>query len=145
MARLLALDVGERRIGVAVSDPIGMVARPLTTIVRASRQADFEAIAQLVAEYEVEQVIVGLPLSLDGSEGPQARQTRRYAGRLAQALTVPITLWDERYSTVTATQILQGQGKRSRRARGDIDAAAAAVFLQSYLDAHVPFNPCEGL
>jgi putative Holliday junction resolvase len=145
MARLLALDVGERRIGVAVSDPSGTVARPLTTIVRASRQADHEAMARLVDEYEVDRVIVGLPLSLDGTEGPQARQTRRYAERLAQALTVPIELWDERYSSVTAAEILRRKGSRSRRggrkqrrqARADLDATAAAVFLQSYLDAHV--------
>ena len=136
MARLLALDVGERRIGVAVSDPTGTLARPLTTITRASRQADFETIAQLAAEYEVERLIVGLPLSLDGTEGPQAQQTRRYAERLALALAAPIELWDERYSSVTAIQILRGKSKRRRRARGEIDAVAAAVFLQSYLDAH---------
>jgi putative Holliday junction resolvase len=140
MARLLALDVGERRIGVAICDPTGTVARPLTFVVRASRQADFETIARLVAENEVERVIVGLPLSLDGSEGPQARQTRRYAERLAQALTVPIEFWDERYSTLAAAEILKGKSKRGGRkrrgrARGELDATAAAVFLQSYLDA----------
>jgi len=143
MARFLALDVGERRIGVAISDPTGTVARPLTTITRSSRQADFQAIAQLVGEYAVARVIVGLPLSLDGSEGPQARQTRRYAERLAAALTVPIQLWDERYSSAEAEEILVAGGKRSQnmsrkqrqRARAEIDATAAAVFLQSYLDA----------
>lgn len=140
MGRLLALDVGERRIGVAVSDPSGTVARPLTAVTRASRQADFAAIAQLVAEYEVERLIVGLPLSLNGSEGPQARQTRRYAERLAEALTVPVELCDERYSTVTAEEILWGKGRRSRRqrARGEVDATAAAVLLQAYLDAQAP-------
>jgi putative Holliday junction resolvase len=140
MARLLALDLGERRIGVAVSDPTRTLARPLTVIVRASRQTDFDAIAQLVNDYQVERVIVGLPLSLDGSEGPQARQVRRYAERLAQALTVPIELWDERYSTVTAAEVLRAKGKRRRRRgnrqqeRGKLDATAAAVFLQTYLD-----------
>ena len=148
MARLLALDVGERRIGVAISDPTGTVARPLTAIARASRHADFEAVAQLVNDYQVARVIVGLPLSLNGSEGPQARQTRRYAERLAQTLAVPIELWDERYSTVTATEVLKGKSKRSRRAgrrqgqtvRGMVAATAAAVFLQTYLDAGAPFN-----
>lgn len=143
MARVLALDVGERRIGVAVSDPTGTLARPLTAIFRASRQQDFEAIARLVEEYEVERIVVGLPLSLDGSEGPQARQIRRYAQRLAQAITVPLVFWDERYSTVTAEEMLRVAGKRSRRtrrgqrrpARGDVDATAAAVLLQAYLDA----------
>ncbi len=138
MTRVLALDLGERRIGVAVGDPTGTVARPVTTIVRASRQDDFEAIARLVDEYEVERVVVGLPLSLDGTEGPQARQTRRYAERLAQALSVPIEFWDERYSSVRAKEILKRKGrgrKKRQRARGDVDATAAAVFLQSYLDA----------
>jgi putative Holliday junction resolvase len=140
MARVLALDLGERRIGVAVGDPTGTVARPVTAIVRASRQDDFEAIARLVDEHEVGCVVVGLPLSLDGTEGPQARQTRRYAERLAQALNVPIEFWDERYSSVRAEEILRGKKKgrgrkKRRRARGDVDATAAAVFLQSYLDA----------
>jgi putative Holliday junction resolvase len=135
MARVLALDVGERRIGVAVSDPTGTVARPLTAIVRASRQADLDAIGQLVEQHEVERVVVGLPLSLDGTEGPQARKIRRYADRLAQAIAVPLELWDERYSTVTAEEILRSKRKRSRRGRGQVDATAAAVFLQTYLDA----------
>ena len=134
------MDLGERRIGVAVGDPTGTVARPVTTIVHTSRQDDFEAIARLVDEYEVECVVVGLPLSLDGTEGPQARRTRRYAERLAQALNVPIEFWDERYSSVRAEEILRGKKKKKgrknrRRARGEVDATAAAVFLQSFLDA----------
>lgn len=139
MARVLALDVGERRIGVAVSDPTGILARPLTTIVRASRQADFQAIAALVEEHAIERVIVGLPLSLDGTEGPQARQTRRYGERLAAALEVPIEYWDERYSSAVAGDILREKGRQRRQVRGELDAAAAAVILQSYLDAEAPF------
>lgn len=137
MGRLLALDVGERRIGVAVSDPTGTLARPLTTIVRASRQADFQAIAQVVDDCAATRIIVGLPLSLDGTEGPQARRVRRYAEHLAQAVSVPIEFWDERYSSVMATDILRvkGQHRGRRQERGAIDAAAAAVILQSYLDA----------
>jgi putative Holliday junction resolvase len=140
MARALALDLGERRIGVAVSDPTGILARPLTTIVRASRQADFEAIAALVDEYAIERVIVGLPLSLDGTEGPQALQSRRYAERLAQALAIPIEFWDERYSSAVATDILREQGQHRRHMRDKLDATAAAVILQSYLDAQAPFG-----
>ncbi len=140
MARLLALDVGERRIGVAVSDPTGTLARPLTVIVRTSRQADFQAIARLIEEYVAELVIVGLPLSLDGSEGPQARQTRRYAERLAQRVAIPIELWDERYSSATAAAILREKGQRRRRVRDELDATAAAIILQSYLDAQAPYQ-----
>jgi len=147
MSRLLSLDLGERRIGVAISDPTQTLARPLTTLTRASREEDFAAIASLVDEYQAERVIIGLPLSLDGTEGPQARQTRRYAERLSETLGVPIEFWDERYSSQTAQEILQKKGKRtsSRRrkerekARARIDATAAAVFLQSYLDARAPW------
>lgn len=146
MGRVLALDIGERRIGVAVSDPTGTVARPLTTIVRRSRQADWQAISQLVDEYAVERVLIGLPLSLDGSEGPQARQVRRYAERLASALTVPLEFWDERYSSLTAEEILRSRrprkmGRKQRqRARAEIDATAAAVFLQAFLDARAALD-----
>jgi putative Holliday junction resolvase len=135
MGRVLALDVGERRIGVAISDPTGIVARPLTKIKRSSRQADFEAIGQLVHEHSVERVLVGLPLSLDGTEGPQARTTRRYAQALQETLSVPLEFWDERYSTSTAQDILRARGVRGRDSRQEIDATAAAVILQSYLDA----------
>jgi putative Holliday junction resolvase len=139
MARVLALDVGERRIGVAVSDPTGILARPLTTIVRASRQADFEAIAALLERYAIERVVVGLPLSLDGTEGPQAVKIRRYGERLVAALEVPIEFWDERYSSAVAIEILQEKGQSRRHMRDELDATAAAVILQSYLDAQKPF------
>ncbi len=138
MGRLLALDLGERRIGVAVSDPTGTVARPLTTIVRASRQDDFEAICRLINEHRVARVIVGLPLSLDGVEGPQARQVRRYAERLTEVLDVPIEFWDERYSSVMAAEVLREKGRGRRNMHDRIDATAAAIILQSYLDAQTP-------
>lgn len=138
MGRLLALDLGERRIGVAVSDPTGTVARPLTTIVRASRQDDFEAICRLINEHRVARVIVGLPLSLDGVEGPQARQVRRYAERLTEVLDVPIEFWDERYSSVMAAEVLREKGRGRRNMHDKIDATAAAIILQSYLDAQTP-------
>lgn len=138
MARFLALDIGERRIGVAVCDPTGTVARPLTTVVRSSREADLQAIAQLVEEYAVERIVVGLPLSLDGTEGPQARKTRRYTQLLAQEISIPVDFWDERYSSATAAEILRAKGRRRRRVRDRIDATAAAVILQSYLDSRTP-------
>jgi putative Holliday junction resolvase len=136
MTRILGLDIGERRIGVAVSDPTKTLARPVTTVVRASREADFHAISRLIKEYDVDRVIVGLPLSLDGTEGPQAQRIRRYAKRLEAQVAVPLGFWDERYSTVMAAEILGTKGRRGRKAREEIDATAAAVILQSYLDAH---------
>jgi len=130
--RVMALDIGERRIGVAVSDPSGTLARPHAVIQRRSKVMDFAAVARLVAELEVERVVVGLPLSLNGEIGPQARRVTRYAQALAQALEVPVELYDERYSTVTADALLAEAG---RKRRAPIDAAAAAVILQDYLES----------
>lgn len=133
--RLLALDIGERRIGVSVSDPLGLWARPLTVLARRSREEDYAAIAALVEEYGATRVIVGHPLSLSGDVGPQARRVERYAAGLAQRLQVPVVLWDERLSTAEAEQILRAAGESSRQYRDKVDAVAAAVILQSYLDA----------
>ena len=136
--RVLALDVGDRRVGVAVSDPTGTLARPLQALERASRVEDYAAITALVTELAVELVVVGQPLSLDGSEGPQARRIGRYAKALAESLPVPVVMWDERFSTAAAEEVLlhsRGKKKRQRaRSGGELDAIAAAVILQSYLD-----------
>ena len=133
--RILALDIGERRIGVAVSDPSGTLATSVSVIKRRSRREDFAAVAELVRRYGVEKVIVGLPRSMDGTIGPQARRVERYAAALAKALDVPVVLWDERLSTVSAERLMReaGLGEEERRAR--VDAVAAAVILQDYLDA----------
>ena len=134
--KLLALDVGLARIGVAVCDPLRLLARPLTTLTRSSRRADFARLATLVVEQEAGGVLCGLPLNMDGSEGSQAATTRKWAMRLVQALrailgrAVPVALWDERLSTHTAHAVFE----RAELAHGD-DAAAAAVILQSYLEA----------
>ena len=133
--RLLALDVGDRRVGVAVSDPLGLVARPLTVIVRRSREEDYRAIARLVTEYEATGVVVGHPVNMSGDVGPQARRVERYASGLAEHLHVPLVLWDERLSTAEAEGLLREAGESSREYRGRLDAVAAAVILQSYLDA----------
>lgn len=130
--RVIALDVGERRIGVAVSDPTGTLATPYTVIYRRSKAEDFETVARLVIELEAERVVVGLPLSLNGEVGPQARRVSRYARALAQRLDVRVELHDERYSTVTADALLT---ERGRKRQVPIDAAAAAVILQDYLDS----------
>ena len=131
----MALDVGDRRVGVAVSDPLGLWARPLTVITRRSRQEDYRAIARLVREQEVSRIVVGHPLSMDGRVGPQALRVERYAAGLAEFLDIPVVLWDERLSTAEAERLLHESGETSREYRGKIDAVAAAVILQSYLDA----------
>jgi putative Holliday junction resolvase len=144
--RVLSLDVGERRVGIAISDPTGTVARPLQTLVRGSREEDLVALAALVTEHGVELVVVGLPLSLDGTEGPQARRVARYTRALAAHLPVPVVSWDERFTTARANEILlQSRGKKKRRqarATGEIDAVAAAVILQDYLDKHYLDKHC---
>ncbi|MBN1887942.1 MAG: Holliday junction resolvase RuvX [Thermoflexales bacterium] len=137
MSRILALDVGEKRIGVAVSDELHILARPLKTLAHSSLAGDVSALAVLLAEYAVETLVVGFPCSLSGEEGPQALRVKRYARKLAAALPVPVVLWDERYSTIQAVQRLAEAGRRRRDARGDkgqVDAAAAAIILQGYLD-----------
>ena len=145
MARVLGLDIGERRIGVAVSDPTGTVARPLATLVRTSRESDFQTIRRLIEEHSVDRIVVGLPLSLNGSEGPQARQTRRFSRHLAEAVPVPVEFWDERYSTATAAEILLGRKRRRPSAQSTVDAVAAAVLLQSYLNATASANESQSL
>lgn len=137
--RYLCLDVGERHIGVAISDPTGTIARPLQTLEHRSREKDFSAIASLVDEYDVGVVLVGRPLSLNGTVGPQAARIDRYTEALAEELQVPVVGWDERFSTAVADEILlktrKESARRRARANGEIDAIAAAVILQSYLDS----------
>jgi len=133
--RVLALDVGEKRIGVAMSDLSRSLARSLEVIQRGSRQEDFAAVARLVEEHEVEKVVVGHPRSLDGMAGAQAERVERYAVGLAESLTVPVLLWDERFSTVSAERLMREAGLRGKKKRERIDAVAAAVILQDYLDS----------
>ena len=137
--RILGLDVGERRVGIAISDPTGTVVRPLQTLMRGSREQDWAAITALVAEHDVELIVVGQPLSLDGTVGPQARRIARYADALAEHVSIPVVPWDERFTTAKAKEIIfQSRGKKKRRrarVEGTIDAIAAAVILQSYLDS----------
>jgi putative Holliday junction resolvase len=131
---ILALDVGQARIGVAVSDPTELLASPRGAIRRRSTSAAIEAIARAVAETGAELVVVGLPISLDGELHEQARAVQSFGKRLAARLAVPVAYQDERLSTVTAAEALRAAGMRPERIRERIDAAAAAVILQDYLD-----------
>lgn len=134
--RVLGIDLGTRRIGVAVCDAGGTLASPLTVLQRCGDlEADRRAIARLVAEEEAERVVVGLPLSLSGASGPAAEAARIEADQLAEVLPVPVETWDERLTTVAAHRSLEAGGKRSRQRRAVVDKAAAAVMLQSWLDS----------
>ena len=133
--RVLALDVGNKRVGVAISDLTQFLARTLKVIQRGSPQDDFAAVSCLVEEHEVEKVVVGYPRSLDGTVGEQAEKVGRYAAGLAKVLDVPVILWDERFSTVSAERLMREAGLRGKKKRERIDAVAAAVILQDYLDS----------
>jgi putative Holliday junction resolvase len=139
MMRLLALDVGDRRVGIAVSDETGLLARPLAVLHRRSKVDDFARIARLVREQQAGGLVVGLPLNSDGSHGPQAQRVERYAAALAEALRaenldLPLTLWDEYGSTQRAQEAMIAAGRKARDRQARIDAVAAAVILQDYLD-----------
>lgn len=135
--RVLALDLGSVRIGVAVSDPTGTLASPYEVLQRSGdRTRDHRRVVELVEECGAERVVVGLPLSLDGSTGPAARTVLEEVEQLRVALApVPVETFDERFTTVTAHQRLAAQGKRSRKRRGEVDRAAAAVLLEAWLES----------
>jgi putative holliday junction resolvase len=140
--RRLGVDVGKVRVGVALSDPDGILATPLVTVSRDlgaaadSAPADIAELVRLVTEHEVVQIVVGLPVTLSGAEGAAAIEVRAYAERLERAVEhVPVVLSDERMSTVVATRRLAERGVRGRRRRAVVDQAAAVEILQSWLDA----------
>lgn len=143
--RALGVDVGARRVGVALSDELGLLATPLTTIpVRKDGARALEELARLARERGVAVVVIGLPTGLGGQEGPQARAVRAFAARLAPLLDVPLAFQDERYTTAQAERILIERGLSRERRRERIDAVAAAILLQDYLDAKRAPRPREG-
>ena len=129
------MDVGDRRIGVALSDPTGLIATPTTTIDRRGEPADVETVLSLAVEHDVGEIVVGLPLTLAGRVGTQARRVTRFADALSGRASVPVKTLDERYSTVEAERMLREAGRRPSREKAAVDAAAAAVILQGYLDS----------
>jgi len=134
--RIMALDVGERTVGIAVSDLGHVIANGVTTLRRASLAADLDALAELVAEHEVSAIVVGWPLRLNGKPGAQAFKVERFAKKVADRLGLPVEKWDERMTTVAAERALIEGGVRRARRRQVVDTVAATLILQSYLDAH---------
>jgi len=132
--RVLGLDIGDKRIGVAMSDPVGILASPLTQINRTGTEVAIEAILGIVRQYEVERILAGLPYSIDGSMGPQAQKVGSFLKKLSERLDIPIETWDESYTTVAAESKMVEAGIRKDRRKKQIDAAAAAIILQEYLD-----------
>jgi putative Holliday junction resolvase len=134
--RVMGLDYGEKRIGVALSDPLGLTAQPLTTLERTSLEQDLDALAALQVKHEVRRVVIGLPLSLKGERGDRARAAEGFGRRLERRTGVPVEAWDERLTSVQAERaLLEGDVSRKRR-REVIDRTAAVFILQSWLDAH---------
>ena len=131
---VLGLDLGDARIGVALSDPRRTVAFPLGTVKTGSPPGELRAIADLVVEHGVTTVVVGLPVSMSGERGSRAQQATAFARALADAVAVPVEMQDERLSTVEAERRLRSSGVSARRGRAVVDQAAAAVILQAWLD-----------
>jgi putative Holliday junction resolvase len=133
--RTLALDYGDRRIGMALSDPGGIAAGPLMTLGRTTRERDMRQILEIVRVHEVGRIVVGLPLEMDGTRGARARITETFMNRLRGAIRIPVIPWDERLTTVQAERaLLEGDVSRARR-RQVIDQVAAVIILQAFLDA----------
>ena len=134
MTRIMGLDVGDRRTGVALSDPTRTLAQGVTVLVHRSREADAQALADMATEHQVDEIVVGLPLLLSGRPGEQARSAKRLGAELARRSGLPVTYWDERLTTAAANRLMREAGVPARRRAQRIDAAAAELILQGYLD-----------
>ena len=141
ITRSLGLDVGDVRIGVALGDPLGILASPLTIVTRHGGE-EYDALSKIIADNAVERIVIGLPLAMDGGEGSQAAKTREFAEELARRTDLPLVFQDERLTTVEAQRMVREARKTTRTER--YDAAAAALILQDYLNtAHPPAFPDE--
>ncbi len=135
-ARILALDVGSKRIGVAISDPLGITAQGLDTIQRQNKRRDLEVLGRLLAEHQVKEIVVGLPLRLSGAEGTQSTKMRLFAEQLQSHFGVTVHLWDERWTSTQANRLLR-EAEISIEKRGKaVDRMAAVLILQSWMEAH---------
>lgn len=134
--RFLGIDPGQTRLGIAISDAAGKMALPLKIIPRDAEGAYLRRIAEIVAARQVDRVVVGLPLTLSGEEGPAAQEVEEFVSALGRMVTVEIVTWDERFSSVLVKKAMREAGINSRDRRGKVDAGAATVILQSYLDAY---------
>ncbi len=133
MTRSLGLDIGDKRIGVALSDALGILASPLNIIERKDEEEDIEAIITIVDQHQVKKIIAGLPRSMDGSLGTQAEKVEAFVQKLRNRTEVPVEFRDERLTTVSAKRLMQANTKKTKIKARD-DAVAAAIILQSYLD-----------
>ena len=131
--RIAALDVGDARIGVAVSDELGLTARGIGVVKRVGGRRDLEALANILAPFAPVRLVVGLPLNMDGSEGPRATKTRVFGDKAAVHLALPVEFIDERLTTVEAEERLRAAGLRGQRLKAVVDQEAAAIILEDFL------------
>lgn len=134
-ARILGLDHGERRIGVAISDELGLTAQPLLTIMHSNRRNDLRSLARLLRRCSCAEIVVGWPIHLSGDRGPRALAAEQFADLLRAEFHVPVHLWDERLSTAEAHRHLDAVGRNARDRKDIVDQIAAVLILQSWLDA----------
>jgi putative Holliday junction resolvase len=132
--RIMGLDIGTRTIGVAISDELGMTAQGLKTLRRKSMEEDFKEIAAIIRQFEIEKIIVGLPLNMDGTLGRQAEKVLKWMEVLKEKIEIPVATWDERLSTVGASRVLLEADLSRRKRKKVIDKVAAVLILQGYLD-----------
>ena len=130
----MALDIGEKRIGVALSDPGQVLASPLTVISEREKETVIKAILELVHQYQVKRIVVGLPRSLSGNIGPQARSVQEFIKQLSECVDIPVDSWDERLSTVAADKMMLDAQMKKKRRKTRQDSVAAALILQGYLE-----------
>ncbi len=133
--RILALDLGKKRIGMALSDELGITAQGIPTLERRNKRSDFAALASVVRENNVRQIVLGLPLRMSGEEGTQADWVRAFADELRSHVSVPIDLRDERWTSKQAERVLAGSGIRNEDRKPAIDRLSAVILLQDYLDS----------
>ena len=143
MARVLGIDYGTTRIGVAISDPTGLIASPLC-VVDVADGCELDELAALVEREGAEKVVVGLPRRLTGDEGPAAQAVREFVAKLSERLSAPVVTWDERMTTAQAERAMIAGGARREQRRGRIDKVAAALMLQSYLDSQAARGRVDG-
>ena len=136
--RLLGLDFGDRRIGVAVSDELGLTAQPVLTLVRKNVKQDLKSLARLLRKYACSAIVLGNPLYMSGDLSPQAAKTHAFAASLRDAFALPVHLWDERLTSAEAHRHLDAAGRPASTHRAVVDQVAAGLILQSFLDAHRP-------
>ncbi len=138
MTRVLGVDLGSVRVGLAVSDPAGLTAQPLEVLNRSDTDDLVAAVADRASELEVGEIVVGIPLRMNGARGPEADAAESFAVALENATALPVRRWDERLSTVEASRAMRSAGTDARRQRGVVDKVAAALVLGAYLESRRP-------